>query len=177
VQSRSDRPIAYPCRRVVPARVDGESAGVRPVLRSGAFVVLRARRFVRGLCEHLVHEERTSSLSHEGRDMAAPPGVVPLPNGGFTGYGVEPKRLRKLTKRYVSRMQAPKPQSPRQIRIPQVARTRRVVRRVARTTGSRGDPDPDPEQPAARFDGFAVASRRMHEHLCRRMGARKAAAA
>jgi hypothetical protein len=110
--------------------------------------------------------------------MAAPPGVVPLPNGGFAVCGVEPKRLHKLTKRYVSRMQAPKPLSPRQIRIPQVGRTRRIRRRVARTTGSRGDPsqaeDPDPE-PVARFDGFAVASRRMHEHLCRRTA--KAAAA
>jgi hypothetical protein len=102
---------------------------------------------------------------------------APLPNGGFAVYGSEPKRTRKLTKRYVSRMQAPKPQSPRQIRIPQVGRTRRVARRVARTTGSRGDPEPEPEPAAARFDGFAVASRRMHEHLCRRMGARKAAAA
>ena len=109
--------------------------------------------------------------------MAAPPEVVPLPNSvGWTGYGIEPKRARKLTKRRVSRMQAPKPQAPRQIRIPQSARTRRVARRVARTTGSRGDPDPEPE-PVARFDGFANASRRMHEHLVRRMGARKAAAA
>jgi hypothetical protein len=105
------------------------------------------------------------------------PEVVPLPNGGFAGYGIVPKRALKLTKRCIARMQAPKPQAPRQIRIPQAARTRRVARRVARTTGTRGDPDSESEPPLARFDGFAVASRRMQEHLCRRMGARKADAA
>jgi hypothetical protein len=62
--------------------------------------------------------------------------------------------------------------SSRQIRA---ARTRRTTR----TVGSRGDPsrsddDSEPE-PVARLDGFAVASRRMHVHLCRRTG--KAAAA
>jgi hypothetical protein len=109
----------------------------------------------------------------------APTEVVPLSNGGWAGYSVEPKRARKLTKRCLERMQAPRPNPPRTVRLPQSARTRRVARRVARTVGSRGDPsrlddDPEPE-PVARLDGFAVASRRMHVHLCRRTG--KAAAA
>jgi hypothetical protein len=71
------------------------------------------------------------------------------------------------------------PRTPRPRRNPTRQRvTRPRPRRCARKSTARGDPsqaeDPDPE-PVARFDGFAVASRRMHEHLCRRTA--KAAAA
>jgi hypothetical protein len=110
----------------------------------------------------------------------ARPEVVPLFNGaGWAGYGVEPKRALKLTKRCIERMQAPRPIPPRIVRLPQSTRTRRVARRVARTVGSRGDPsqlddDPEPE-PVARLDGFLAASVRMVQHLERRRA--KAAAA
>jgi hypothetical protein len=75
---------------------------------------------------------------------------------------------------YVGRI----PQTPRPRRYPTGQRaTRPRSRRSGRKSAARGDPsqaEDDPE-PVTRFDGFAVASRRMHEHLCRRT--RKAAAA
>jgi hypothetical protein len=70
------------------------------------------------------------------------------------------------------------PQTPRTQRYPTGQRaTRPRSRRSGRRSAARGDPsqaEDDPE-PVARLDGFAVASRRMHVHLCRRTG--KAAAA
>jgi len=96
---------------------------------------------------------------------------------------VHAAKQRTAWKEATFRLERIRPQEPARLpqRAPRAARARRVSRQVARTTGSRGDPsepggDPDPE-PLARFDGFAVANRRMHEHLIRRIGARKAAAA
>jgi hypothetical protein len=62
--------------------------------------------------------------------------VVTLSNGGWAGYGVSPERALKLTRRCIARIW---PRS-RSERAPRAARTRRVSRRVARTTSSRGDP-------------------------------------
>lgn len=78
---------------------------------------------------------------------------------------------------YVGRI----PRTPRPRRYPTGQRvTRPRSRRSGRKSAARGDPsqaeDPDPE-PVERFDGFAVASLRLHVHLCRRSGARRAAIA
>lgn len=74
---------------------------------------------------------------------------------------------------YVGRI----PQTPNPRRYPTGQRaTRPRSRRSGRKSAARGDPsqaEDDPE-PVARFDGFAVASRRLHD-LCRRSS--KAAAA
>jgi hypothetical protein len=101
------------------------------------------------------------------------PDVVQLFNGaGWAGYGIEPPRARKLTKRCVERMRPPEPPflAPFSARVPRAsARTRRPARRVARTTGSRGDPDDEPEpRPVAQLRGFWPASVRMVQHLERR---------
>jgi hypothetical protein len=75
---------------------------------------------------------------------------------------------------YVGRI--PQTLSPRRYPTGQRA-TRPRSRRGGRKSAARGDPsqaEDDPE-PVAWLDGFAVASRRMHEHLCRRTS--KAAAA
>jgi hypothetical protein len=96
------------------------------------------------------------------------PEVVPLFNGaGWAGYGVEPKRALKLTKRCVARFQGRKPRSPRRSsRNPRPAR--HVARPLARTTGSRGDPDEPEPEPVAHLRGFWPASARMDQHLERR---------
>lgn len=61
------------------------------------------------------------------------------------------------------------------VRMPRAARPRRRRRQVSRTTSSRGDPDPEPEQPpVAHLRGFGPASERMVRHIGRRLGARAA---
>lgn len=121
-------------------------------------------------CRH----DRGLVIRDEGGLELRKPEVVPLFNGaGWVGYGIEPPRARKLTKRCLERMRPPKPPflAPFSAQVPRAsARTRRPARRVARTTSSRGDPSgPEPEPPLASRDGqFAVVSARMHAHIERR---------
>jgi hypothetical protein len=101
------------------------------------------------------------------------PEVVQLFNGaGFAGYGIEPPRVRKLTRRCIERLRPPKPPylAPFSPQVPRAsARTRRPARRVTRTTSSRGDPDDEPEpRRVAQLRGFWPASVRMVQHLERR---------
>jgi hypothetical protein len=115
--------------------------------------------------------------------------LVPRPNCTASGCAAIARRI-QVAKRQSAWKDARFRIERRRSREPECIRPRRerrreqrpVPRRARRASAAQRDgplpPDDEPEpDPAARLDGFAVASRRMHVHLCRPMGARKAAMA
>jgi len=97
------------------------------------------------------------------------------------GGNIRPSRSLAIAKPLVRVAPLPRLDRALVVRVRQAARERRPRQGRRRTSrvASGSDPpqsDDDPEPPLTRFDGVAVAARRMHVHLCRRTGTRKAAA-